>query len=211
MQQWFFSHRVHWYCFSPVWVNICRSRLLFRGDAALHRMHWYGFSPVWVIICLSRLLFIENVFSHRVHWYGFFPVWVIICWFRLLIHENAFSWGSHTQPTFSKNKFTLKKTNILIGQSVSDWPMRIFVFLRVNLFLLKVGCVWDPRHTGCTDMVSPQYESSYVYQEYSYVKMLSHTRYIYMFFSPKWAFISWSRYPLANSIGDIEKPLEILE
>ena len=37
-------------------------------------------------------------------------------------------------------------------------------------------------NTGCTDMVSPQYESSYVYQEYSYVKMLSYTGNIYMVF-----------------------------
>ena len=53
--------------------------------------------------------------------------------------------GSQTQPTFSKNKFTLKKTNILIGQSETDWPMRILVFLSMNSFLLKVGYVWEPR------------------------------------------------------------------
>ena len=66
-------------------------------------------------------------------------------------------------------------------------------------------------NTGCTDMVSPQYESSYVYQEYSFVKMLSYTGNMYMVFSPEWAFICWSRSPLANSIGDIEKVLETLE
>ena len=30
-------------------------------------------------------------------------------------------------------------------------------------------------HTECTDMVSPQYDSSYVGQDQSYLKMLSHT------------------------------------
>ena len=66
------------------------------GNAPLHRVHWYGFSPIWVIISLSRLLFIENAFfSHRVHWYNFSPVWVILCWFRSLIRENAFSQRVH--------------------------------------------------------------------------------------------------------------------
>ena len=35
-------------------------------------------------------------------------------------------------------------------------------------------------HTGCIDMASTKYESSYFYQEYSSRKMLSHSRYIDM-------------------------------
>ena len=44
----------------------------------LQLWHWYGFSPVWVFICLSRILFCEKAFSHLLHWYGFSPVWTLI-------------------------------------------------------------------------------------------------------------------------------------
>ena len=88
--QWFFSRRVHWYGFSPVWVLICVTRLLVLENALSHWVHRYGFSPVWVIICQSRLLFHGNAALHRVHWYGFSPVWVITCLSRLLFIENVF-------------------------------------------------------------------------------------------------------------------------
>ena len=34
-----------------------------------------------------------------------------------------------------------------------------------------------PSHTGCIDISSAKYESSYVYHEYSSRKMFSHSRY----------------------------------
>ena len=192
--------------------NICISRLFFNENVFIHRVHWYGISPLWVLICVSRLLVLENALSHWVHWYGFSLVWVIICRSKLLFRGNA-------------------------------------------------------HYTGWTDMICAQYELSYVYHDYSSLKMFfshrvhwygffpvwviicwfrllihknafSHrvhwygfspvwviicasrvllcenafSHWIYLFgFSPEWAFICWPRSPLANSIGDIEKLLEILE
>ena len=123
----FFSHCLHWYGFSLIWVLICVSRLLVLENTLSHWVQWYGFSRICVIICRSRLLFRGNAALHRVHWYDLSSVWVIIGLSRLLVIQNIF-------------------------------------------------------HTGCIDMVYSLYESSYVYQEYSYVKTLSLTGFIYRVF-----------------------------
>ena len=124
-----------------------------------------------------------NAPLHRVHWYGFSPIWVIISLSRLLFIENAFFHTGCIDITF---------------------PLYESSYAGLDHSSVKMLS-----HKGCTDMVSPQYESSYVDQEYSYVKCFP-TLDTFIFFFARMSFHMLVRSPSANSIGDIEKLLEIL-